>query len=161
MKTIIQENHHQKRMWEDACFERDLKSGKLDDLFGDEGEFERRREASLAAAQRKLQEREASLRIIPSLIGKVKFKIATKYAVTVARHYEMNAHVEASDSLGSIELVGDSIMFDTVWKDGKLKRRFLLLFLFADSVCVQPKEENGNTVLFIWFAYELVRQFHI
>ena len=40
MKTIIQENHYQKRKWEDACFERDLKSGKLDDLLGDQADFE-------------------------------------------------------------------------------------------------------------------------
>ena len=35
MKTIIQENHYQKRKWEDACFQRDLNSGRLDDLLGD------------------------------------------------------------------------------------------------------------------------------
>lgn len=161
MKTIIQENHHQKRMWKEACFERDLKSGKFDDLFGDENEFEKQLESSLAAAHHNFQEREASLRTIPSLVGKAKFKLASKYAVAVARHYEMNVHIKASNSLGCIELVGEDIMFDTIWRDGKMKRRFLLLFLLADSVCVQPETEYGNTVLLIWLTYELVRRFHI
>ena len=53
MKTIIQENHYLKRMWDDACFQRDLKSGKLDELLGDESEFEKRRAASLEEVKRK------------------------------------------------------------------------------------------------------------
>ena len=125
MKTIIQENHYQKRLWEDACFERDLKSGKFDDLLRDEAEFERRRATSLEETKRK-------------------FKIASRYAVSLARHYEMNVHVKASDSLGIIELACDEIMFDTLWNDGNWRRCFVCLFLFASGVCVQSRSENGN-----------------
>lgn len=160
MKTIIQENHYQKRLWEDACFERDLKSGKLDDLFGDKDEFEKRRAASLEDTKRKYFEYEESTRTFPSLIGRMKFKLASRYAVDLARHYEMNVHVKVSDSLGIIELACDEIMFDTVWNDGKLKRRFLLLYLWANSVCIENKNENGNIVLSIWLSYPLEYQFH-
>ena len=149
MKTIIQEKHYLKRMWEDACFQRDLKSGKLDDLLGDESEYERRRAASFEEVKRKFIEREASTWTVPSLIGRMKFKLASRYAVSLARHYEMNVHVKASDSLGIIELSCDEIMFDTVWKDSNLKRRFVLLFLLAKSVCLESKTESGNTFL-IW-----------
>lgn len=114
MKTIIHENHYQKRLWEDACFEHDLKSGKLDDLLGDEADFEKHRAASLEETKRNYSEYEKSTQTFPSLIGRLKFKLASRYAVSLARHYEMNVHVKASDSLGIIELSCDEIMFDTV-----------------------------------------------
>ena len=161
MKTIIQENHYQKRLWEDACFERDLKSSKFDDLLRDEAEFERRRAASLEETKRKYFEYEKSTRTFPSLIGKLKFKIASRYAVSLARHYEMNVHVKASDSLGIIELSCDEIMFDTVWNDGDWRRCFVRLFLFASGVCVQSRSENGNAYLFIWTSYDLERRFRV
>lgn len=161
MKTIIQENHYQKRLWEDACFERDLKSGKFDDLLRDEAEFERRRAESLEETKRKYFEYEKSTRTAPSLIGKLKFKIASRYAVSLARHYEMNVHVKASDSLGIIELACDEIMFDTVWKDSNMKRRFVLLFLLAKGVCLESKTESGDTFLTIWTSYDLERRFRV
>lgn len=161
MKTIIQENHYLKRMWDDACFQRDLKSGKLDDLLGDESEFEKRRAASLEEVKRKFIEREASTWTVPSLIGRVKFKLASRYAVSLARHYEMNVHIKASDSLGIIELSCDEIMFDTVWKDCNRKRRFVLLFLLAKGVCLESKTESGNTFLIIWTSYDLERRFRV
>lgn len=161
MKTIIQENHYLKRKWEEACFQRDLKSGKLNDLLGNESEFEKRQAASLEEVKRKYFDRETSLRTLPSLLGRIKFKRASRYAVALARHYEMNVHVKASDSLGIIELCDDEIMFDTVWNDGKLKRHFLLLFLLANSVCVENKNESGNIVLSIWLSYHLEYQFHM
>lgn len=161
MKTIIQENHYMKRMWDDACFQRDLKSGKLDDLLGDESEFEKRRAASLEEVKRKFLEREASTWTVPSLIGRMKFKLASRYAVSLARHYEMNVHVKASDSLGVIELSFDEIMFDTVWKDSNRKRRFVLLFLLAKGVCLESKTESGNTFLIIWTSYDLERRFRV
>lgn len=161
MKTIIQENHYLKKMWEDACFQRDLKSGKLDDLLGDESEYERRRAASFEEVKRKFLEREASTWTVPSLIGRMKFKLASRYAVALARHYEMNVHVKASDSLGIIELTCDEIMFDTVWKDSNRKRRFVLLFLLAKGVCIESKTESGNTFLIIWTSYDLERRFRV
>lgn len=161
MKTIIQENHYQRKMWEEACFERDLKSGKLDDLLGDKAEFEKRRAASLEEVKRKYFEREASTLTLPSLIGRMKFKLASRYAVALARHYEMNVHVKASDSLGIIELTRDEIMFDTVWKDNNRKWRFVLLFLLAKGVCLESKTESGNTLLSIWLSYELERRIRI
>ena len=161
MKTIIQENHYLKRMWDDACFQRDLKSGKLDDLLGDESEFEKRRAASLEEVKRKFIEREASTWTVPSLIGRMKFKLASRYAVSLARHYEMNVHVKASDSLGIIELSCDEIMFDTVWKDSNRKRHFVLLFLLAKGVCLESKTESGNTFLIIWTSYGLERRFRV
>ena len=161
MKTIIQENHYLKRMWDDACFQRDLKSGKLDDLLEDESECERRRAASFEEVKRKFIEREASTWTVPSLIGRMKFKLASKYAVALARHYEMNVHVKASDSLGIIELTCDEIMFDTVWKDSNRKRRFVLLFLLAKGVCIESKTESGNTFLIIWTSYDLERRFRV
>lgn len=144
MKTIIQENHYQKRKWEDACFERDLKSGKLDDLLGDEADFENRRAASLEETKRKYSEYEKSTQTFPSLIGKLKFKLASRYAVSLARHYEMNAHVKASHSQGIIELSCDEIMFDIVWKDSNLKRRFVLMFLLAKGVAYAAENERQN-----------------
>ena len=161
MKTIIQENHYLKRMWDDACFQRDLKSGKLDELLGDESEFEKRRAASLEELKRKFIESEAATWTVPSLIGRVKFKLASRYAVALARHYEMNVHVKASDSLGIIELSCDEIMFDTVWKDSNRKRRFVLLFLLAKGVCLESKTESGNTFLIIWTSYDLERRFRV
>lgn len=161
MKTIIQENHYQKRNWEDACFERDLKSGKLDDLLGDEADFVNRRAASLEEMKRKYSEYEKTTQTFPSLIGRFKFKLASRYAVSLARHYEMNVHVQASDSQGIIELSCEEIIFDTVWKDGKLKRYFLLLFLFANSVCVENKNQSGSIILSIWLSYYLEYQFHM
>ena len=161
MKTIIQENHYQKRKWEDACFQRDLNSGRLDDLLGDKAEFEKRRSASLEEVKRKFFEREVSIRTVPSLIGRIQFRIASRYAVSLARHYEMNVHVKASDSLGVIELSCDEIMFDTVWKDSKLKRRFVLLFLLANGVCLESKTESGDTFLTIWTSYDLERRFQV
>ena len=161
MKTIIQENHYQKRKWEDACFERDLKSGKLDDLLGDEADFENRRAASLEETKRKYFEYERSTRTFPSLIGRMKFKLASSYAVSLARHYEMNVHVKASDSQGIIELSCDEIMFDTVWKDSNRKRRFVLLFLLAKGVCLESKTESGDTFLTIWTSYDLERRFQV
>lgn len=161
MKTIIQENHYQKRVWEDACFERDLKSGKFDDLLGDEAEFEKRRAASLEETKRKYFEYERSTRTFPSLIGRFKFKIASRYAVSLARYYEMNVHVKASDSLGIIELSCDEIMFDTVWKDSNRKRRFVLLFLLANGVCLESKAESDNSLLCIWLSYDLEYQFYM
>lgn len=161
MKTIIQENHYLKRMWDDACFQHDLKSGKLDDLLGDESEYERRRAASFEEVKRKFLEREASTWTVPSLIGRMKFKLASRYAVALARHYEMNVHVKASDSLGIIELTCDEIMFDTVWKDSNRKRRFVLLFLLAKGVCIESKTESGNTFLIIWTSYDLERRFRV
>ena len=161
MKTIIQENHYLKRMWDDACFQRDLKSGKLDELLGDESEFEKRRAASLEELKRKFIESEAATWTVPSLIGRVKFKLASRYAVALARHYEMNVHVKASDSLGIIELSCDEIMFDTVWKDSNRKRRFVLLFLLAKGVCLESKTESGNTFLIIWPSYDLERRFRV
>lgn len=161
MKTIIQENHYQKRKWEDACFQRDLNSGRLDDLLGDKAEFEKRRSASLEEVKRKFFEREVSIRTVPSLIGRIQFRIASRYAVSLARHYEMNVHVKASDSLGVIELSCDEIMFDTVWKDSKLKRRFVLLFLLAKGVCLESKTESGDTFLTIWTSYDLEHRFWV
>ena len=161
MKTIIQEKHYLKRMWEDACFQRDLKSGKLDALLGDESEYERRRAASFEEVKRKFIEREASTWTVPSLIGRMKFKLASRYAVSLARHYEMNVHVKASDSLGIIELSCDEIMFDTVWKDSNLKRRFVLLFLLANGVCLESKTESGDTFLTIWTSYDLEHRFWV
>ena len=161
MKTIIQENHYQKRKWEDACFQRDLNSGRLDDLLGDKAEFEKRRSASLEEVKRKFFEREVSIRTVPSLIGRIQFRIASRYAVSLARHYEMNVHVKASDSLGVIELSCDKIMFDTVWKDSKLKRRFVLLFLLAKGVCLESKTESGDTFLTIWTSYDLEHRFWV
>lgn len=161
MKTIIQENHYQKRKWEDACFQRDLNSGRLDDLLGDKAEFEKRRSASLEEVKRKFFEREVSIRTVPSLIGRIQFRIASRYAVSLARHYEMNVHVKASDSLGVIELSCDEIMFDTVWKDSNRKRRFVLLFLLAKGVCLESKTESGNTFLIIWTSYDLERRFRV
>ena len=161
MKTIIQENHYQKRKWEDACFQRDLNSGRLDDLLGDKAEFEKRRSASLEEVKRKFFEREVSIRTVPSLIGRIQFRIASRYAVSLARHYEMNVHVKASDSLGVIELSCDEIMFDTVWKDSNLKRRFVLLFLLANGVCLESKTESGDTFLTIWTSYDLEHRFWV
>ena len=161
MKTIIQENHYQKRKWEDACFQRDLNSGRLDDLLGDKAEFEKRRSASLEEVKRKFFEREVSIRTVPSLIGRIQFRIASRYAVSLARHYEMNVHVKASDSLGVIELSCDEIMFDTVWKDSNLKRRFVLLFLLAKGVCLESKTESGDTFLTIWTSYDLEHRFWV
>ena len=161
MKTIIQENHYQKRKWEDACFQRDLNSGRLDDLLGDKAEFEKRRSASLEEVKRKFFEREVSIRTVPSLIGRIQFRIASRYAVSLARHYEMNVHVKASDSLGVIELSCDEIMFDTVWKDSKLKRRFVRLFLLAKGVCLESKTESGDTFLTIWTSYDLEHRFWV
>lgn len=159
MKTIIQENHYQKRVWEDACFERDLKSGKFNELLKDEAEFERRRAASLEEVKRKYIEYEESKRTFPSLLGRLKFKIASRYAVSLARHYEMNVHVKMSDSLGIIELSCDEIMFDNVWNDGHWRSYFVRLFLFANGVCVQSKSENENSFLFIWMSFNLERRF--
>ena len=161
MKTIIRENHYLKRKWEEACFQRDLKSGKLDDLLGDKDEFEKRQAVSLEEVKRKYLEREASTLTFPSLIGRMKFKLAARYAVDLARHYEMNVHVKASDSLGVIELSCDEIMFDTVWKDSKLKRRFVLLFLLAKGVCLESKTESGDTFLTIWTSYDLEHRFWV
>lgn len=161
MKTIIRENHYLKRKWEEACFQRDLKSGKLDDLLGDKEEFEKRRSASLEKTKRKYFEYEESTRTFPSLIGRMKFKLAARYAVDLARHYEMNVHVKASDSQGIIELSCDEIMFDTVWKDSNRKRRFLLLFLLANGVCLENKTESGDTFLTIWTSYDLERRFRM
>lgn len=161
MKTIIRENYYQRKLWDESCFERDLKSGRLDDLLGDESDFQKRRAESYAEVQRVLKEREAALHTMPSLIGRIKFKLASRYAVAVARHHEMNVHIKASGSLGVIELIGDEIMFDTVWKDGNRKRRFLLLFLLASGVCVQGKTESGNTFLSIWLSYGLERRIRI
>ena len=161
MKTIIQENHYQKRKWEDACFQRDLNSGRLDDLLGDKAEFEKRRSASLEEVKRKFFEREVSIRTVPSLIGRIQFRLASRYAVSLARHYEMNVHVQASDSQGIIELSFEEIMFDTVWKDSKLKRRFVLLFLLAKGVCLESKTESGDTFLTIWTSYDLEHRFQV
>lgn len=161
MKTIIQENHYQKRKREDACFQRDLNSGRLDDLLGDEADFENRRAANLEETKRKYSEYEKSTQTFPSLIGRLKFKLASRYAVSLARHYEMNVHVKASDSLGVIELSCDEIMFDTVWKDSKLKRRFVLLFLLAKGVCLESKTESGDTFLTIWTSYDLEHRFRV
>ena len=161
MKTIIQENHYQKRKWEDACFERELKSGKLDDLLGDEADFEKRRAASLEETKRKYSEVEKTTQTFPSLIGRLKFKLASRYAVSLARHYEMNVHVQASDSQGIIELSCEEIMFDTVWKDSNLKRRFVLLFLLANGVCLESKTESGDTFLTIWTSYDLEHRFWV
>ena len=159
MKTIIRENHYLKRKWEEACFQRDLKSGKLDDLLGDKEEFEKRRSVSLEETKRKYFEYEESTRTFPSLIGRMKFKLAARYAVDLARHYEMNVHVKASDSQGIIELSFDEIMFDTVWKDSNRKRRFVLLLLLAKGVCLESKTESGDTFLTIWVSYDLERRF--
>lgn len=161
MKTIIRENHYQKRLWEEACFQRDLKSGKLDDLLGDETEIEKRRAASLEETKRKYSEYEKSTQTFPSVIGRLKFRLASRYAVSLARHYEMNVHVKASDSLGIIELSCDEIMFDTVWKDSNLKRRFVLLFLLAKGVCLESKTESSDTFLTIWTSYDLERRFRM
>lgn len=161
MKTILRENHYQKRLWEAACFERDLKSGKLDDLLGDKEEFEKRRAASLEETKRKYFEYEKSTRTFPSLIGKIKFKLASGYAVSLARHYEMNVHIKESDSQGIIELACDEIMFDTVWKDSNRKRRFVLLFLLAKGVCLDSKTESGDTFLTLWMSYDLERRFRV
>ena len=161
MKTIIQENHYQKRLWEEACFQRDLKSGKLDDLLGDKAEFEKRRAASLEEVKRKFFEYEESTRTFPSLIGRMKFKLASRYAVSLARHYEMNVHVKASDSQDIIELSCDEIMFDTVWKDGNRKWRFVLLFLLAKGVCLESKTDSGGTFLIIWTSYDLECRFRV
>lgn len=161
MKTIIRENHYQKRLWEEACFQRDLKSGKLDDLLGDKTEIEKRRAASLEETKRKYSEYEKSTQTFPSVIGRLKFRLASRYAVSLARHYEMNVHVKASDSLGIIELSCDEIMLDTVWKDSNLKRRFVFLFLLAKGVCLESKTESGDTFLTIWTSYDLERRFRV
>ena len=91
----------------------------------------------------------------------MKFKLASRYVVALARHYEMNVHVKASDSLDIIELSCDEIMFDTVWKDSNRKRRFVLLFLLAKGVCIESKTESGNTFLIIWTSYDLERRFRV
>lgn len=161
MKTIIQENHYLKRKWEEACLQRDLESGKLDDLLGDKEEFEKRQAVSLEEVKRKYFEREASTRTFSSLIGRMKFKLAARYAVDLARHYEMNVHVKASDSQGIIELSCDEIMFDTVWKDSNRKRRFVLLFLLANSVWLESKTESSDAFLSIWLSYAMERQFRM
>lgn len=161
MKTIIQENHYQKKLWEGACFERELKSGKLNELLGNEAELKKWREASLEKVKRKYFECEASTRTFPSLSGRIKFKLASSYAVSLARHYEMNVHVRVSDSLGIIELSCDEIMFDTVWKDNDRKRHFVLLFLLASGVCLRSRAERGNTFLMIWMSFDLERRFQM
>ena len=159
MKTIIQENHYQKKKWEEANFQRDLQSGRLKNLIGDESELEKRRTESLAEAKRKWEEREASLRTMPSLVGRLKFKIASRLAVAVARHYAMDVHIQSSGARGMISLACDEIMFDIIWKDSPLKRRFLLLFLFANRSCIEWRKEGDDTFLAIWLSYELEHEF--
>lgn len=133
----------------------------LDDLLGDKAELEKRRTASLEEVKQKFFECESSTRTIPSLIGRSKFRLASRYAVSLARQYEMNVHVKASDSLGIIELSCDEIMFDTVWKDSNLKRRFVLLFLLAKGVCFESKSESSDTFLTIWTSYDLECRFRV
>ena len=160
MKTIIQENHYQKKLWDEACLEHELKSGKLDALMGDKEEREKRRADSLEKAKRKLQEDETLQHVVPSLIGRTKFKLATRYAVSLARYHQMNVVVKESDSLGIVELVGDEIMYDTVWRDGNKKQHLLLLLQLANCVCVKNCAEEDADEMSIWAAYRLQHRFH-
>lgn len=159
MKTIIRENYYHRKLWDEACLECELKKDKTLQSLDGENVNDQLQARYYEELQRVLRDMQASQRSRPSWIGRLKFKLSSIISIKVARHNEMNIHIQASDTAGVIELVGNDIMSDTDWKDGKQKILFLLLFLFAHGVCVQSKTESNNTFISIHLSYHLMYHF--
>lgn len=158
MRTIIHENYYQRKLWDEALLQRELKDELTSMVPDSKIAFEKRRQESYEQLRRILEANELSVVEFCSPIRKLKFRLAKSYALKVARHFEMDLIVKVSDTLGIVELFGNDLMCDSLWKDGKQKRRFLLLFLFASGVCVRDKRDRDDGCIHIWLSYQLIRQ---
>lgn len=158
MRTIIHENYYQRKIWDEAILQREFKAELTSTLLDNEIAFEKRRQESYEQLRKKLEANELSVVEFCSPIGRLKFRLAKSYALKVARHFEMDVIVKVSDTLGIIELFGNDLMCDSLWNDGKHKRQFLLLFLFASGVCVTDKPERNGGCIHIWLSYQMIRK---
>ena len=53
-------------------------------------------------------------------------------------------------------MIGDQILSDTIWHDGKHKRRLLLPIKWADSILIDSIEEYGTDAVHISLTYRMV-----
>lgn len=73
----------------------------------------------------------------------------------MVENYELNICAECDDSHGTIHFVGDYLISDTVWKDGKYKRALLLLIWLADSVHIDGEKEGDANIVNIFYPTTL------
>lgn len=69
---------------------------------------------------------EQQSRYVPDFLGKLRFRLALRKARAVAENYELNVCAECDDSHGTIRFLGDYLISDTIWKDGKYKELFCI-----------------------------------
>ena len=155
MKVIISEAYYQKKKWLFAQANYDAYQEKL-----------RMTPEEQETAQKKIKDKvehfrwfcnewEQHSRYVPNFLGKLRFRLALRNARAVAENYELNICAECDDSHGTIHFVGDCLMSDTVWKDGKYKRALLLLIWLADSVHIDGEKEGDANVVNIFYPTTL------
>ena len=158
MKIIIHEAYYQKKKWLFAQANNAAYQEKL-----------RMTPEEQETAQKKIKDKvehfrwfcnewEQHSRYVPNFLGKLRFRLALRNARAVAENYELNICAECDDSHGTIHFVGDCLMSDTVWKDGKYKRALLLLIWLADSVHIDGEIEGDANVVNIHLSYRIANR---
>ena len=99
MKTIIRENYYHRKLWDEACLECELKKDKTLQSLDGENVNDQLQARYYEELQRVLRDMQASQRSRPSWISRLKFKLSSIISIKVARHNEMNIHIQASSLL--------------------------------------------------------------
>ena len=119
---------------------------------------ELRKLKDLEKIRKAFDERDRNFRYEPTCIGNMKFKWATRMALSVAENFQLNVTVERNDRCGIIQFLGDSILSEVIWKDGNYLRQLLILLRWADGVCIGTKDDYGDTIIYIYLTYKLARE---
>lgn len=158
MKLIAQENHYQQKKWEFAQMNQEIRLDELNKTEEKKAADELRKLKDLEKIRKAFDERDRNFRYEPTCIGNMKFKWATRMALSVAENFQLNVTVERNDHCGIIQFLGDSILSEVIWKDGNYLRQLLILLRWADGVCIGTKDDYGDTIIYIYLTYKLARE---
>ena len=156
MKLIASANHYQKMLQEQNHIEQEVKE-EFARMTPSELEAQEKQHAlELEKARMSFKERNRAAIPLPNPLKRWKFRRAAKKALTAAEYFDLDVYIEADENVGHIRMSGDQILSDTIWHDGKHKRRLLLPIKWADSVLIDSVEEYGTDAVHISLTYRMV-----
>lgn len=158
MKVIISEAYYQKKKWLFAEANYAAYQEKLRMTPEEQETAQKKIKNKVEHLRQFCNEWEQQSRYVPDFLGKLRFRLALRKARAVAENYELNVCAECDDSHGTIRFLGDYLISDTIWKDGKYKRALLYLIWLADSVHIGGEKEGDFNVVSIFLSYRIANR---
>lgn len=154
MKMITSRNYYQKKNWERVEIDREVKNETLRMTPEEKTAEELAAKAQWEQIYAKYKEMEAHTRVVRNPLATLIFRWASKTALVVAEHFELNVTVEEGRDTGSIRFKSDQVLSERIWKDQKYRNQLLRMMRWADGVWIDTVEEYDEHLIQIILSYK-------